>query len=78
MRIANEVEIDLLLLFYSVCFSAFTATLHGFCKELQVHVSQDQTTDSVYGEFIGGDVQPRSWHDIPTRLHLHKTVGHTS
>ena len=31
----------------------FSAIVHKFCQEFQVHVPQDKTHHSIYAEFIG-------------------------
>ena len=56
----------------------FSAIVHKFCQEFQVHVPQDKTHHSIHAEFIGWDLQPGFSSNLPTRICLHQTASDSS
>ena len=53
----------------------FSAIVHKFCQEFQVHVPQDKTHHSIHAEFIGWDLQPGFSSNLPTRICLYQTAS---
>lgn len=56
----------------------FTAIVHEFREEFQVHVSQDKANHCFHAELTGRNIQFGSWSYLSVWICVHQTAGHSS